>query len=238
MTEETKQILDDGSVLYTLSNGETAILDANPTDESLANFEAYKAEINAKEEQSADAYKIQSGSWMDDPLVASRMVLDGITLGWGNEALAGISAAANTLQGGDYSESYNNTFNQLVKEEQEYRGQYPAASLTLNLVGGLATGGVGALRVGATKAGSKLLEKTLTSKAKSATKTLTKAQKATQIAKRAGYMAGAFAATDFIAAKPKTKTLFIEQESEEGQTRKEQGKGQGQGAAEEMTLDG
>tara|TARA_R110002073_G_scaffold172907_1_gene330103 strand:+ start:1136 stop:3451 length:2316 start_codon:yes stop_codon:yes gene_type:complete len=172
MTEETKQILGDGSVLYTLSNGETAILDANPTDESLANFEAYKAEINAKEEQSADAYKIQSGSWMDDPLVASRMVLDGITLGWGNEALAGISAAANTLQGGDYSESYNNTFNQLVKEEQEYRGQYPAASLTLNLVGGLATGGVGALRVGATKAGSKLLEKTLTSKAKSATKTL------------------------------------------------------------------
>ena len=41
-------------------------------------------------------------------------------------------------------------------------------------------------------------------KAKGATKTLTKAQKATQIAKRAGYMAGAFAATDFIAAKPET----------------------------------
>jgi len=55
-------------------------------------------------------------------------------------------------------------------------------------------------------------------KAKGATKALTKAQKATQIAKRAGYMAGAFAATDFIAAKPKTPTLFIEQESEEGKS--------------------
>ncbi|BCV06263.1 MAG: hypothetical protein CM15mV129_300 [uncultured marine virus] len=55
-------------------------------------------------------------------------------------------------------------------------------------------------------------------KAKSATKTLTKAQKATQIAKRAGYMAGAFAATDFIAAKPETQSLFLEQESEEGKS--------------------
>ena len=31
-------------------------------------------------------------------------------------------------------------------------------------------------------------------------------------------MAGAFAATDFIAAKPETPTLFIEQESEEGKS--------------------
>ena len=54
-------------------------------------------------------------------------------------------------------------------------------------------------------------------KARAATKA-TRAQKATQIAKRAGYMAGAFAATDFIASKPETPTLFIEQESEEGKS--------------------
>ena len=55
-------------------------------------------------------------------------------------------------------------------------------------------------------------------KAKGATKALTKAQQATQIAKRAGYMAGAFAATDFVASKPGTPTLFMEQESEEGKS--------------------
>ena len=55
-------------------------------------------------------------------------------------------------------------------------------------------------------------------KAKAATKAATRAQKVTQVAKRAGYMAGAFAATDFIAAKPETPTLFIEQESEEGKS--------------------
>ena len=54
-------------------------------------------------------------------------------------------------------------------------------------------------------------------KARAATKA-TRAQKVTQVAKRAGYMAGAFAATDFIASKPETPTLFIEQESEEGKS--------------------
>ena len=54
-------------------------------------------------------------------------------------------------------------------------------------------------------------------KARAATQA-TRAQKVTQVAKRAGYMAGAFAATDFIASKPETPTLFIEQESEEGKS--------------------
>ena len=53
-------------------------------------------------------------------------------------------------------------------------------------------------------------------KAKAATKKLTRTQKATQIAKRAGYMAGAFAATDFLASTPDTPTLVVEKESEEG----------------------
>jgi len=53
-------------------------------------------------------------------------------------------------------------------------------------------------------------------KAKAATKKLTRTQKATQIAKRAGYMAGAFAATDFLASTPDTPTFVVEKESEEG----------------------
>jgi hypothetical protein len=49
-------------------------------------------------------------------------------------------------------------------------------------------------------------------KAKDAARKLTKAQKVTQVAKRAGYMAGAFAATDFVASTPEMETLFVEKE--------------------------
>ena len=55
-------------------------------------------------------------------------------------------------------------------------------------------------------------------KGKDAVRKLSKAEKATQIAKRAGYMAGAFGATDFIAASPEMDTLFIEKESEKGKS--------------------
>ena len=44
----------------------------------------------------------------------------------------------------------------------------------------------------------------------------TKLQKASQIAKRAGYMASAFGATDFIASNPDKETLFVEEEKTEG----------------------
>ena len=40
----------------------------------------------------------------------------------------------------------------------------------------------------------------------------------TQIAKRAGFMAGAFGATDFLASDPDTPTFVAEKESEEGLT--------------------
>ena len=52
-------------------------------------------------------------------------------------------------------------------------------------------------------------------KGKDAVNKLSKAQKVTQIGKRAGYMAGAFAATDFIAGSPNIDTLFVEKEDEE-----------------------
>ena len=47
---------------------------------------------------------------------------------------------------------------------------------------------------------------------------LTKTQRVTSIAKRAGYMAGTFAAVDFLASDPGTPTLAIEKESEEGKS--------------------
>ncbi len=45
---------------------------------------------------------------------------------------------------------------------------------------------------------------------------LTKIQRGTSIAKRAGYMAGSFAAVDFIASDPETPTMVLEKESEAG----------------------
>jgi hypothetical protein len=44
----------------------------------------------------------------------------------------------------------------------------------------------------------------------------TKLQKTSQIAKRAGYMAGAIGATDFIASTPDRENLFIEEEKTKG----------------------
>lgn len=83
---------------------------------------------------------LEEGSWTDDPDVAARMLLDGFTLGWGNEGLAAVYAAGQTSQGVDYDTAYNTYFKQLVDEENEYKDQYPAASLTLQMLGGLGTG--------------------------------------------------------------------------------------------------
>ena len=47
---------------------------------------------------------------------------------------------------------------------------------------------------------------------------LTKIQRGTSIAKRAGYMAGTFAAVDFIAGDPGMPTMVLEKESEEGKS--------------------
>ena len=55
-------------------------------------------------------------------------------------------------------------------------------------------------------------------KGKDAVNKLSKAQKVTQVAKRAGYMAGAFAATDFVAGSPNIDTLFVEKEDEENKS--------------------
>ena len=44
----------------------------------------------------------------------------------------------------------------------------------------------------------------------------TKLQKASQIAKRAGYMSAALAATDFVASTPDKETFFVEEEKTEG----------------------
>ena len=55
-------------------------------------------------------------------------------------------------------------------------------------------------------------------KAKAATKAKTRSQKLTQVAKRVGYMGGAFAATDFLAKSPNIETFAVEEESEEGKS--------------------
>tara|TARA_B100000795_G_scaffold171201_1_gene129030 strand:+ start:1651 stop:3939 length:2289 start_codon:yes stop_codon:yes gene_type:complete len=84
-------------------------------------------------------------SWMDDKGAASRMLLDGLTLGLGNEGLAALYAAGQTSKGSDYQETYDAYFKELVEEKKQYQNDFPAASLTLQLLGGLGTGifGVG-----------------------------------------------------------------------------------------------
>tara|TARA_R110000765_G_scaffold399525_1_gene494199 strand:+ start:715 stop:2997 length:2283 start_codon:yes stop_codon:yes gene_type:complete len=100
-------------------------------------------------ESSGTVDVVRDRSWADDPALASRMFLDGVTLGWGNEGLAAIYAAGQTSKGSDYQETYDAYFKELVDEENEYKDEFPAASLTLQILGGLGTGVVGAGRAAA-----------------------------------------------------------------------------------------
>jgi hypothetical protein len=139
--------------VYTVQDKETGLTlklegDSPPTEQELASiFEKQSSSLD----KSADAVKLEDGSWTEDPAVAGRMVLDGLLFGWGTEALAGIGATVAASKGEDYNKSYDQLFKTMVAEEQEYREDYPAASLTLNLAGGIGTGFVGVGRALATK---------------------------------------------------------------------------------------
>ena len=113
----------------------------------------------------------------------------------------GIDATFDT----DYLQAIDKAYEEnKIKDPETLVGEFAKVGVQYGLPGGAI------FKIGARARGI--------AKAKGATKALTKAQQATQIAKRAGYMAGAFAATDFVASKPGTPTLFMEQESEEGKS--------------------
>jgi len=101
--------------------------------------------------------------WYEDPTMAARMLLDGFTLGWADEAGAAIAASAykvlNWEDDTPISEVYGSMKGSLREEEEAYRSANPVAATALNVAGGIAipmgtvknavTGGSMALGTGA-----------------------------------------------------------------------------------------
>jgi hypothetical protein len=112
---------------------------ATPQANSFDSFDEY-SDKDTREKQ------IETGSWYSDPTMASRMVIDGLTLGWGDEAGAGVAAGVAKMMGDEkpYTEIYRDMKNSLDAEEAKYRQEHPVASIGLNIAGGLMTGGIGA----------------------------------------------------------------------------------------------
>lgn len=97
------------------------------------------------EDMPKEVKELEDGSWTDDPVMASRMLLEGLTFGWGDEIGAAVAAAA-VKAGGDeksYAQIYSEIKGSLQEEEKAYREANPTASIALNVIGGFGTGGLG-----------------------------------------------------------------------------------------------
>jgi len=82
--------------------------------------------------------------WLDDPINASRAILDGIWFGWSDEIGAGIAAAAVKAFGAPGSEKSftdirKEMLGQLELERADYATENPTASTLLTLTGALAS---------------------------------------------------------------------------------------------------
>lgn len=84
---------------------------------------------------------VKDSSWTDNPIMAIRMFLDGMTYGWSDEAGAAVAAGVAKLTGDEasYSEIYNDMFTNLQRERDDYRGEHRAASAVLELGGAIAS---------------------------------------------------------------------------------------------------
>jgi hypothetical protein len=98
-------------------------------------FESF-APQNIQNTQAAE--QIQEEGWYEDPVMAARMVLDGMTLGWSDEAIAAIGATYTSMtdENASYSSAYDSIHNELKAEEAAYREANPYASVALNVAGG------------------------------------------------------------------------------------------------------
>lgn len=85
-------------------------------------------------------------NWYDAP----RAALQGLTMGTSDEIGAGIAAgAAKLIDGADFTDTYAENMQSLQDERKAYETAHPAEAIALNLAGGLATGGAGAAKSGA-----------------------------------------------------------------------------------------
>lgn len=81
----------------------------------------------------------QQESWYEDPVMAARAFLDGVVLGWSDEAGAAVAAGAAKLINGDerpYSDVYSEMQSLLQQERDQFAQDHTGASIALNVAGG------------------------------------------------------------------------------------------------------
>ena len=87
--------------------------------------------------------KLEEGTWYDDPMMASRMVLDGVWFGWADELGAHAATAMVKVMGhgGDksYGEIYDEIYGTIKAEEQAYKKDHGTAAAVLSGVGSVAS---------------------------------------------------------------------------------------------------
>lgn len=84
---------------------------------------------------------ISDESWLDNPVMVARFVIDGATFGFSDEIAASVTAAVSKLAGSEqtYDEIYESTVSSLEASRNEYRERNSAAAFGLEVAGGLAT---------------------------------------------------------------------------------------------------
>jgi len=89
--------------------------------------------------------QIQSGNWANlDAVQGAGLVLEGMTLGWSDEALTAIGAAVETATsdtGEDYSTTYRRMKDTYDKQKAQFKEANPATAFGLELAGGFASPG-------------------------------------------------------------------------------------------------
>lgn len=88
--------------------------------------------------------KIAQEGWADDPVMVGRMLIDGFTWGFADEAVAAIRGAINKTIRQDprsYQEIYAETINGLEQTRAQYEEKNPAAAIGLNVAASIPSGG-------------------------------------------------------------------------------------------------
>lgn len=95
-------------------------------------------QFDKKEEEVA---KLEEGSWYDDPMMATRMVLDGVWFGWADELGAHAATAMVKLTGNGADKSYDEIFDDIYAnikgQEAEYKKDHGTAAAVLSGAGSL-----------------------------------------------------------------------------------------------------
>jgi hypothetical protein len=88
--------------------------------------------------------QIAQEGWADDPVMVGRMLIDGFTWGFADEAVGAIRGAINKTIRQDprpYREIYTETINGLEQTRAQYEERNPAAAIGLNVAGSIPSGG-------------------------------------------------------------------------------------------------